>query len=340
MSDLAKWEAHGPVKSLKKSCANRDPATGSWTESGSLDFVSFRPDGKVSMTEHRNPDGSVYFCEWHYDETGEITHLQSGMRNGPAVETRYFYDDAGRHIRTAVINPDGSATDSEAYTYDDVGRKTKTVFLRNLASNISHQIEGTETAVEALGATAMSTRHDDNDLSSVVSFVNVEGKLVRRVTLLRDEAGRLVKEEITMEGGSPFHGMHSGEHQKALEAAISQIFADTFSSTTYAYDDRGRLVERDNRMGTLGGDRTRYRYEDRGEPVEETTERATRQASLNEDSTLSYAPGGSHIQHTQFEYIYDAHGNWTSKKVSSRLETEPEFQLWVTYRRDVEYYNT
>lgn len=339
MSALAKWEVHGPVKSLKKSYANRDPATGNWTESGSLDFASFRPDGKVSKTEHRNPDGSVYFCEWHY-ETGEITLLQSGIRNGPAVETRYFYDDAGRHIRTAVINPDGSATDSETYAYDDVGRKTKTVFLRNLPSNVSYQIEGTETAVGALGATAMSTRYDDNDLSSEVSFVNVEGKFVRRVTLVRNEAGRIVKEEITMDGGSPFQGVHSGEHQKAIEAAISQIFANTFSSTTYAYDDRGRLIERDIRMGTLGDDRTRYRYEDRADPLEETTEHTQRDASLSEDGTLRYMPGTSHIQHTRFEYIYDAHGNWTSKKVSSRLETEPEFRLWVTYTRDIEYYNT
>lgn len=185
----------------------------------------------------------------------------------------------------------------------------------------------------------MSTRYDDNDLSSEVSFLNVEGKLVKRVTLVRDEAGRLVKEEVTMDEGSPFHGVHSGEHQKALDAAISQIFAGTFSSTTYAYDDRGRLVERDNRLGTLGGWRTRYRYEDREDPVEETTEHTTRQASLNENGTLCYMPGTSHTQRTRFEYIYDTHGNWTGKKVSSRLETEPEFRLSSTYSRDIEYYN-
>jgi hypothetical protein len=67
-------------------------------------------------------------------------------------------------------------------------------------------------------------------------------------------------------------------------------------------------------MGTFGGDRTRYRYEDRADPLEETTEHTTRDASLNED-TLRYMPGTSHIQHTRFEYIYDAHRNWTSKKV-------------------------
>jgi hypothetical protein len=56
-------------------------------------------------------------------------------------------------------------------------------------------------------------------------------------------------------------------------------------------------------MGTLGGDRTRYRYEDRADPLEETTEHTTRDASLNEDGTLRYMPGTSHIQHTRFEYI-------------------------------------
>jgi hypothetical protein len=37
-----------------------------------------------------------------------------------------------------------------------------------------------------------------------------------------------------------------------LKAAISQVFADAFSSTSYTYDVRGWLVERDHRMGTLG----------------------------------------------------------------------------------------
>jgi hypothetical protein len=133
--------------------------------------------------------------------------------------------------------------------------------------------------------------------------------------------------------------MNPGENQKAIEAAISLIFAGT--STTYAYDNQGRLIERDIRMGTLRSDRTSYRYEDRGDLVETTTEETTtRDASFNEDGTLGYTPETSHIQHTRFEYIYDAHGNWTTKETWSRPETEPEFRHWSTCKRDIEYYNT
>jgi hypothetical protein len=328
------------VKSLKKSHATWDPVRESWTEFGLHDLVSFRTDGKVHERESLNPDGSAYFCEWHYGETGEITHLQSGMRGGAVAEARYFYDDRGRHIRTAVIHPDGSAADSETSAYDDVGRRTKTVFLRDPPPRVSYQIEGTQTSVGAPGATTMSTTYDDNDLTSEASFLDVEGKLVTRATLVRDGVGRLVKEEVTMDVGSQFQGLYSEEDQRALEAAIGQIFAGIFSSTTYAYDDRGRLIERGIRMGNLSSERTRYRHEDRSDPVEETTERENLEASLNEDGTLRYVPRNSHIQHSRYEYVYDAHGNWVSRKVSSRLETEPEFRLSNICRREIEYYNT
>jgi hypothetical protein len=339
VSDLAKWKVHGPVKSVKSSQATWDPASEGWTESGPVNFASFRRDGKLSKTEARNPDGSVYFCEWRYDEAARVTGLLSGMRGGETGETRYLYDERGRQVRTVVIEPDGSAADSETCNYDDAGRATKTKLLRNPRFNVSYSIEGTSTSVGCPGATAISTTYDDDNLPSEVGFLNVDGKLIKRVTLLRDEAGRLLKEEVTMIGAPPWHGMQFGEHQEAAESAFSQIFADAFSSTSCIYDDRGRLIQRDHSMGTLGGDRTTYRYEDRDEAVEETTEHTTREASLNEDGTLQYSPGASHIQHNRLEYTYDSHGNWTKRTVSYRLEPESAFLLSNIERREIEYYD-
>ena len=174
----------------------------------------------------------------------------------------------------------------------------------------------------------MSTRYDDNDQSSEVSFLDVEGKLLKRVTLVRDEAGRIVKEDITMDAGSPFHGVHSGEHQKAIEAAISQIFAGTFSSTTYAYDDRGRLIERDIRMGTLGGDRTRYRYEDRADPLEETNEHTTREVSLNEDGTIRYMPGLPTSGTLDLSTSMPPMETGLAKRFRPGLKRNPSFDTW------------
>jgi hypothetical protein len=197
VSDLAEWNVHGPVKSVKRSHATWDPAGEGWTESGiPVSFASFRQDGKLSKTETSNPDGSVHFCEWRYDEAGRVTGLLFGMRGGEAGETRYLYDERGRHVRTVVIAPDGSVTDSETCSYDDAGRKTKTRLLRNPAENVSYSIEGTSTGVGALGAAAMSTTYDDNDLPSEVCFLDAGGKLIKRVSLVRDEAGRLLKEDV------------------------------------------------------------------------------------------------------------------------------------------------
>jgi len=77
---------------------------------------------------------------------------------------------------------------------------------------------------------------------------------------------------------------------------------------------------------------------DRDEAVEETTEHTTREASLNEDGTLQYSPGRSHIQHNRLEYTYDSQGNWTSRTVSFRLEPETAFLLSNIERREIEYY--
>jgi hypothetical protein len=340
VSDLAKWKVQGPVKSVKTSHATRDPANESWTESGPVQCAWFRPDGKLSKTEGRNPDGSVYFCEWVYDETGRLTSLSSGMRGGAIGETRYLYDEQGRHVKTVVIAGDGSASDSELYSYDDAGRTTKTRYLRNPGSNVHYSIKGTSIAVGCAGATAVSTTYDHHNLPSEVCFLDVDDKPIQRVMLLRDEAGRLLNQAITMIGPSPWPGMQLAGHGEEAEAAIRQIFADAFTSTSYTYDDRGRLIEGEHRIGTLGGDRTTFRYEDREEAVEETTEHTARQASLNEDGTLRYSPKTAHVQHNRFDYVYDSHGNWTSRTVSIRLEPETAFRLSNIEQREIEYYAT
>ena len=51
-----------------------------------------------------------------------------------------------------------------------------------------------------------------------------------------------------------------------------QIFGDGPTvSTTYAYDQKGRRIERQMRMGDLGGHLTTSRYDDHDNPIEETT---------------------------------------------------------------------
>jgi YD repeat-containing protein len=236
------------------------------------------------------------------------------MRGRATGETHYLYDEQGRHVKTVVIAPDLSATDSELYSHD--ARRQKTRFLRNPGSNVHYSIEGTSMAVGSAGARAVSTTCDHHNLPSEVCFLDVDDKPIQRVMLQRDEAGRLLNQAITMIGPSPWPGLHLAGHQEEAEAAIRQIFADAFTSTSYTYDDRGRLIEGEGRIRTLGGDRTTFRYEDREEAVEETTEHTARQVSLDEDGTLRYSPSASHVQHNRFDYVYDSHGNWTSRTIS------------------------
>lgn len=330
VNDLEAWQIRGSVRSVKNSHARWDAATNSWTESGWSRSALFNPDGRLSKTEDQNRDGSTRDSEWLYDETGRLSEMRSGMRGSAVRRTQYLYDQTGRVSRTVVIEPDGSTVDSERYTYDEFGKKTKTVFLRT-------RIEEMKNSVSASGAAFHMITYGADPLPSEVCICDVDGKLIRRLTLECNESGRLLKEETSMTGSSLQH-FQSGEHQQAVKSAISQIFGETFSSTTYKYDDRGRLVERNTRIGTLQEDRTTYRYDDRDDPVEETMESTSREASLKDEGTLNYTTHASNVQHTRFEYRYDQHGNWTSRIVFIRLEPEPEFQCSNIERREIHYY--
>jgi hypothetical protein len=76
-----------------------------------------------------NPDGSVVHSRRLYDSSGRMTEFDSWMNDQAPQRVLYFYDDAGRHIRTAQVRDDGTQTDLETCTYDSNGKGTKTRLL-------------------------------------------------------------------------------------------------------------------------------------------------------------------------------------------------------------------
>jgi hypothetical protein len=347
MSDLAKWKVHGPVKTLRKEFATWDLNTEAWQAAQHHTLTSFRADGKIGASDAYNPDGSIAHSRWFYDDAGRLTESNSrmsdGMRDGPVSRTLYFYDEAGRHVRTAHLSQDGTQTDTEICTYDAGGKRTKVQFLSHPGVHTSYSIEGTDMGWSAPGATTMTTTYDEKDLPTKVLFRNANDNPLRYVTLTRDSAGRLLNVELNLGGEPLFQEItekRPAEDREGVAAMLKQIFDGTFSSTTHAYDSRGRMIESTHRMGTLGGDRTSYCYdEDHDDPIEETTEHTSREAGIDEHGALKYSPGNVSIQHNRFDYVYDDHGNWTERIVSIRPEPNTAFQRSNVERRAITYHD-
>src|SRR5215470_10327157 len=172
MSDLAKWKIHGPVKALKTQTATWDAKQSDWQPVSYFTIISFRPDGFLDVKEAHNPNGSIYHSRCLYDNVGRVIESDSWTDDGPVSKTVSFYDAAGHHTRTALLNNDGSYQDLETCSYDAAGRKTKIRFLPHTeipaacepgkaCGAMHYGIEGTDTAYSAPGATTMTTIYDE-----------------------------------------------------------------------------------------------------------------------------------------------------------------------------------
>lgn len=351
MSDVAKW-VRGPVQTLRSEFATWDLERQEWKFDRPVTEATFRPDGAILSSDTYNPDGSIAHSRFLSDDAGRVSETGSWMNDGPVSKVRYFYDETGRPTRTARLNEDGTQTDLEVWTYDVRGRKSK---LRCLAprapgsecnagtciANVSYAIEGTDSSYGASGASTLTIDYDEHDRPVKVSFHDADHRLLSHVLFRRDSTGKLLSEE-RHEGETGLFQEHLNntppERRAQLAAMLKQVFSEGLSATRYSYDEQGRLITRESRLGTLGGTRSTYRYNDRNDHIEQTTEHRSCEGGLDEAGNVQYSSEKTNIQHNRLEYLYDAHGNWTEKMVSYRLESGSEFRRSSMQRRIITYY--
>jgi hypothetical protein len=355
VSDFAKWKVHGPVETLRTEFATWDLNQDDWQPVEHFTLTSFRSDGTVSTSDTHNPGGSIAHSRWLYDGAGRVAESNSWMNDGPIDRTVYFYDEAGRHIRTMQLNHDGTQAVSEVCSCDADGRKTKVRFLFSreadsecgagnaCGASTGYGIEGTDTAYGAPGAATMTVTYGENNLPAKVLFQDAIERPLNCVIFRRDSAGRLLSEEMNQGERSPFQSIVDQtppDRREEMAAMLKQVLGETLSNTTYAYDAQGRLVKREHRMGSLGGDSTTYRDDAHDDPVEETVEHRSREGSFDEIGNVHYSSDRVNVQHNRLEYRYDAHGNWTERIVSFRPESEPDFRRSNIERRAITYHDT
>jgi len=348
MNDLAKWNVHGPVQTLRTEHVEWDLSLEQWKVPEYFGLVRFHPEGRISESESHNRDGSVSRSTYVYDTAGRMQELQFGMNGVPTGKNIYSHDESGRLLRIVNVEQDGTQRESEACSYSPDGKMIKVNFVPKRAPNLgsAYGIVCTEQSYTADGAPIVTTRYDIGARPDEALIYDDDRRLLMRVIFTRDSSGRLASEEMHRGEPIPFpDGLKELEHapegaREAVAAAFAKVFGAqaVMSSTTYSYDARGRLAERSMRRGEFGGHRTTYRYDDRDRLIEESNETTSRRMQMNEQGNLSPTKETSNVQHFRFEYEYDVQGNWTERVAWIRTEPNPNFERSNAVRREVTYY--
>jgi hypothetical protein len=304
------------------------PVKEEWRPSGPTMLIRFRPDGQIIGTEAFNPDGSIARTACVYNEAGQILETRLQMNDGPVSRITSSYDGAGRISRTVNIDEKGVGSESEIYRYDPIGRKTKIQFLPKVEGNVGYSVdsEGGAALFGVSGAATMTTIYDDHDRAIEVTVHDAVHRLLRRTTLTRDSAGRLLKQEV-LAGTTPVFPEFEDqlknappEDRESIQAALAAAFGpnNVLVTVTNRYDEKGRRVERTMTMGTLGGDRTTFNYDDHDNPIEEITEEPSK-------------------EYNRCIYKYDAQGNWTERGVGTVVEPGKDYRRSDIERRQITY---
>jgi hypothetical protein len=281
MSDVARWNLRWPVRTMRSEVAEWDPDRGVWQAPRGASIITFRPDGQVSAGESFHPEGPVARWARVYDADGRIIEEQSWRDNGPRSRGVYSYDARGRHVATEVLEADGTRRETERCRYDSGGRKTKVISLPHLLPQdradiraIHYGVEGSEYAVDAPGAVALTVSCDDRGLPAEASFNDENGGLVRRMVFSRDSDGRLLTEVVLFGGEGPFPlPPADGRPIEDLVRSAAELKlafpGQVVCKAAYVYDTRGRLLERARYMGSLSEERTNFEYADHDDPIAE-----------------------------------------------------------------------
>jgi YD repeat-containing protein len=310
MTDREKNGLKGPVKT----CA------------GAITRWSYRPDGSLAEVQHRNPDGSEWTTVYLYDEAGRLSEARSEW----GVLT-YHYTPRGELDR---ITSGERVVESRGR--DERGRRTRTRYVDAPPGGATaYQVEGTDSAYMAEGAAAITTNYDDRGQPVETLFHDAEQRLVNRVELVYDEAGRLIEEAQHPALPAGLLEKLGPEQIEAVQALFVGLW-----KRRHRYDVDSHRVETTTDFGPLGGERMTLAYNEHGDEVERILVEFTRELSLDEKGrpVEPEQPPAERRSEIRLEYQYDEHGNWTEQAVSSRQKPDEAFTVTNTERRTVAYY--
>ncbi|HJY34147.1 MAG TPA: hypothetical protein VJ260_04810 [Vicinamibacterales bacterium] len=345
-SDLEKWNAVGPVRTIHRENASWDQGRGDWGEPW-RDEADFNPDGRLMEERSFNSDASIVHTSWTYDGSGRVVEVRRWCDKWSS-RTKCLYNSQGHPLRTIDVAPDGTERVAETWGIDELGRRTRVQFLPPVqtlpVSKYDHEEAALGTGYGIPNAVTATSVYDVEDRIIEVRYHDASHVLVFTVTLTRDGDGHVVLDEERFGGqfnlGKEFDdrlARASEEDRRKFSELIAAALDDgRFSSTTYERDAKGRVLTRVVRMGTMDETRSALAYDASGNIVERVEYAQGASLGLDEAGRIARREDAPTERHFRFDYLYDDRGNWI-ERVGSLQETGT-MQHYEIERRTFTYY--
>jgi hypothetical protein len=298
---------------------------------------------------HHNPDGREWTTSHTYDAGGLLREIETCDGTGPVSKSIYYYDSIGHIERVVARAADGTENTVQTFTYDEQ-HKTHTQHFHpapgRLGAGVMYSIEGSDAAVSAPGATSMTTVYDDHDRPVETLFHDSQRRILSRVTLHYDDAGRVVEESQTTEMEEALPTEMLDQLNPAQLQSIKAVFGLGEGrqkwTRVHRYDDEGRRIETVFHFGTLGGERKTMAYNDHGDLSEEKSYRARNELSFDDQGRVvegkEPSPGEAPTAEARFYHQYDEHGNWIERSGATRSQSDKPFVQCSVERRSLTYH--
>ena len=277
--------------------------------------------GRLSDRERAGLRGSVKTCSVFSGDEAESMHdaeygtdgrllVSRYISRGSRVEQVYSYDGMGRLIGVTG----GGANGTDEFQYDGQGKKTRVRTVpprpdQNSAWGVGIMFEATEEGHCLKYGGSVTTRYNDDDQPIESLVQDVHGELLVRI-IHNYANGRLIGETLVREAfGLPdeFQEQLSEEQRRTLRAKMKEAFSKlgVFGSMerSYVYDDKGRVIKRQMRMGNFRQDTT-ITYNEHGDEAETV---------MIQSGSLGPEPPHDERFEVRYLYQYDSHGNWVEK---------------------------
>lgn len=251
--------------------------------------------GLVRSISLEAPSGSR--DSWLFDHAGRLLERSHHHSDGRQWTTKFRYDDLGN-----LLEPKPR---KDVHQYTD-GRRTEVEALRASDNSMWGDVPGLPCiGFPTRGASKVETSYDSQGCPVETVFYDVAGNITTRVVFKADERGNIV-EAVQYSGSRPTL-RSSGLSRFLLPRSDKQKYRQFLepggveSRSTFRYDDLGQLIESTSYMGLDNViEHVAYSYNEHGDMLTESRERAE---------------GGTTL--VEFEYDYDARGNWTRQCAQS-----------------------